>query len=187
VKKAFSAVLLAGGASARMGYPKALLSLGGVPLWRRQVDLLAGLGPAELLVSAGLDWDPGAGPWAVVRDRVPGLGPLGGIGAALGAMSTDLLLVLAIDMPSMTAGFLGSLVAAAGPAGVVPADGGLYQGLAAVYPRSVGATLEEALGGEDRSLQHFIGRALQRGLVAARPVAEAERPLFANVNRPSDL
>ncbi len=170
-----------------MGFPKALARVDGVPLWRRQVELLGGLGPADLMISAGADWDAGAGPWTVVRDRAPGLGPLAGIGAALGAMSTQLLLVLAVDMPFMSAGFLGSLVEEAGPKGVVPAEKGLFQGLAAVYPRSVGALLEEALAGEDRSLQSFIKRALRRRLVTARPIADADKRLFGNVNRPSDL
>jgi molybdopterin-guanine dinucleotide biosynthesis protein A len=187
VKREFSAVLLAGGASSRMGFPKALISAGGRPLWRRQVELLECLGPAEVMISAGADWDAGEGPWPVVRDRVPGLGPLGGIGAALGAMSSQLLLVLAVDMPFMTAAYLAGLVEEAGPNGVVPVDDGLFQGLAAVYPKSVGALLEEALAGEDRSLQFFVNRALRGGLVTARPIAAPERPLFGNVNRPEDL
>ena len=187
MKREFSAVLLAGGASSRMGFPKALARVGGVPLWQRQLDLLVKLGPAELMVSAGADWVPGPGPWKVVRDRVSGLGPLGGIGAALGAMSTQLLLVLAVDMPFMSAAFLGGLVKAAGPKGVVPVENGLFQGLAAIYPRLAATLLDEVLGGEDRSLQHFVKRALRRRLVTARPISKRERPLFRNVNEPADL
>jgi molybdenum cofactor guanylyltransferase len=187
VKKEFSAVLLAGGASSRMGSPKALVPMGGVALWQRQLELLEGLGPSELMISAGADWDPGAGPWTVVRDRVPGLGPLGGIGAALNVMSTEWLMVLAVDMPCMSSEFLGSLVETAGPNGVVPVENGLFQGTAAIYPRSVSILVEEALGGEDRSLQHFIKQALRRRLVTARPISDAEMPLFRNVNQPRDL
>jgi molybdopterin-guanine dinucleotide biosynthesis protein A len=187
VKKEFSAVLLAGGASSRMGFPKALVPMGGVPLWRRQVEVLESLGPADLMISAGADWDAGAGPWTIVRDRVPGMGPLGGIGAALGAMSTHLLLVLAVDMPFMSGAYLGGLVEAAGPKGVVPVESGLFQGLAAVYPRSVGALLEEVLSGEDRSLQFFVKGALRRDLVTEKPISALEKPLFANVNQPADL
>jgi molybdopterin-guanine dinucleotide biosynthesis protein A len=187
VKKEFSAVLLAGGASTRMGFPKALIPIGGRPLWRRQAELLEGLGPAQLMISAGTEWDAGDGPWTVVRDRVPGLGPLSGIAAAMRSMSTQLLLVLAVDMPFMSAAFLGSLVEESGPKGVVPLGNGLFQGLAAVYPRSSGALLEEALAGEDRSLQFFVGQALKDGLVTARPISAAEMPLFGNVNRPEDL
>ncbi len=170
-----------------MGFTKALLPVGGEPLWRRQVALLESLGPAEVMISAGPDWDPGKGPWTVVRDRVPGMGPLGGMAAALGVMSTPLLLVLAVDMPFITGAFLGSLVEEAGPKGVVPLEDGLFQGLAAVYPKSVGALLDQALAGDDRSLQFFANRALRGGLVMARPISDAEKPLFGNLNRPADL
>jgi len=170
-----------------MGRPKAIVRVDGTLLWRRQVELLQRLGPAELLISAGEDWDAGVGPWTVVRDRWPRLGPLGGIGAALRAMSTELLLVLAVDMPSMSAGFLRGLIESAGPHGVVPVENDLYQGLAAVYPRSVLALVEEALGGGDHSIHFLVDRALRQGLVVARPIADSEKPLFRNVNRPADI
>jgi molybdopterin-guanine dinucleotide biosynthesis protein A len=170
-----------------MGAPKALIPFEGVPLWRRQVSLLEALDPAELLISAGADWSPGTGPWTVVRDKTPGLGPLGGIAAALRAARTGLLLVLAVDMPSMTAGCLRSLAAAAGPHGIVPARDGLYEALSAVYPASILALAEESLGGGDRSMQRFVRRALLEGLVAAQPIPPHELPLFKNLNRPSDL
>jgi molybdopterin-guanine dinucleotide biosynthesis protein A len=107
--------------------------------------------------------------------------------AAFEATSLGLLLVLAIDMPAMSAGFLSGLVRLAGPKGVVPEDFGIYQGLAAVYPRSIQPLLKEVLGGEDRSLQFLVRKALGDGLVLGRAVAEDERPLFRNLNRPADL
>jgi molybdopterin-guanine dinucleotide biosynthesis protein A len=170
-----------------MGRPKATVEIGGQPLWRRQADLLLGIGPAELMISAGEDWSVPPGPWAVVRDRAPGLGPVGGIGAALSSMTTGLLLVLAVDMPAMTAAYLRTLLASAGPGGVVPEDGGSPEGLAAIYPKAALAIVEEILGGDDRSVRHLVGRAAAQGLVALRPVASAERGLFRNVNRPGDL
>ena len=187
MKPEFAAVLLAGGASTRMGRPKALLEFEGRPLWHRQVGLLQSLNPAQLMISAAQDWEVPSGPWTVVRDRVAGLGPLSGMDAAFEATSLGLLLVLAVDMPAMSAGFLGGLVRSAGPKGVVPEDFGIYLGLAAVYPRSIQPLLKEALGGGDRSLQYLVRKALRDGLVAGRAVAEVERPLFRNLNRPADL
>jgi molybdopterin-guanine dinucleotide biosynthesis protein A len=170
-----------------MGSPKALVELEGTPLWRRQASLLQGLKPAQLMISAGGDWKVGPGPWTVVRDRVPGLGPLGGIDAALRASSCEMLLVLAVDMPAMSAEFLGELVRSAGPRGVVPEDKGLFQALAAVYPRSILPLLEEVMGGEDLSLQSLVHEAVRSGLVSRRPIADHEVPLFRNVNWPADL
>jgi molybdopterin-guanine dinucleotide biosynthesis protein A len=187
VRTTFSAVVLAGGQSTRMGRPKADIEVGGIPLWRRQVDLVAGLNPSKLMISVGEGWMPADGRWTVVRDRVPGLGPLGGIQAALGSMSADFLLVLAVDMPSMSRGFLERLIKLAGTKGVVPEENGAYEGLAAIYPGSIGPIVDEALGREDRSLQSMIRRAIAERLVEALPIAEQEKPLFRNVNSPADL
>lgn len=170
-----------------MGLPKALVRVDGELLWKRQVGILRGIGPSELMISAGHDWDPGPGPWSLLRDRTPGLGPLEGIGAALATASTELLLVLAIDMPSMSAAYLKSLIEMAGPAGVVPVLDGFYQGLAAVYPRAAASLVEAALVGEDHSMQHLVRQALLDGLLTEHNVSGADRHLFRNVNRPGDL
>jgi molybdopterin-guanine dinucleotide biosynthesis protein A len=170
-----------------MGRPKALVVIEGRPLWRRQAELLQTLGPQELMISAGDDWTVEPGPWTVVRDRIAGMGPLGGIAAAMEAMAAELLLVLAVDMPGMTAEYLAQLLASAGPGGVVPEENGFYHGLAAVYPLAVGELLVGALGGDDHSMQSVIKRAIRDGLVTARPIGAGEWHLFRNMNRPEDL
>jgi molybdenum cofactor guanylyltransferase len=170
-----------------MGMPKALVLVDGVPLWERQVKVLQGVGPADLMISAGNDWGPGPGSWTILRDRTPGLGPLEGVGAALASMSTDLLLVLAVDMPSMSAAYLAALVDTAGQRGIVPERDGAYQGLSAVYPRASAAIAEQVLRSTDRSIQSFVKRLLRDGLADAKPVSDAEQVLFRNVNRPGDL
>ena len=187
MKEPLSAVVLAGGRSTRMGRPKATLEFAGIPLWLRQVALAQSLGTRDIMISSGPDWSPERGPWKVVSDRVPGKGPLGGLQAALDSMSTEWLLVLAVDMPDMTQDFLERLVAFARTRGVVPLVDGFYQGLAAIYPRTMRGIVDEALGGEDRSLQALVGRALEMGLVDAMPVADADKPLFRNLNRPEDF
>jgi molybdenum cofactor guanylyltransferase len=187
VNPVFSALVMAGGRSTRMGRPKALVEVNGVTLWRRQVDVLLQLGPAELMITAGTDWDPGVGPWTVIRDRIGGLGPLGGLDAALSSMSTELLLVLAVDMPAMSAHYLRGLVDRSEPKGMIPEDDGFCQGLAAVYPRSIAGLVSKALEGSERSLQHLIAAARAQDLVATMPIAAEERVLFRNVNLPTDL
>ena len=163
-----------------------MIEVDGVPMWRRQVDLVQRLGAKEIILSAGSDWSPAGGPWKIVADKVAGFGPLGGLQAALAAMSTDRLLVLAVDMPAMSEEFLGRLAGDPGP-GVVPEMDGYFQGLAAIYPRSITALVDEALQGEDRSVQAFISRAVAAGLVSALPVTGIDKALFRNVNRPEDL
>ena len=121
-----------------------------------------------------------------LEDAQVGLGPLGGIAAALRAMRSPRLVVLAVDLPRMSADFLRGLLAA--ERGVVPqTDDGFFEPLAAIYPHTALADAEEHLRGSDRSLQTFVRRLLASAQVSARPVLAAEAPLFVNWNHPEDV
>ena len=183
--KPFTAVLLAGGQSRRMGRDKAGLEIEGVPLWQRQLATLRATEPAELLISGRID-----GPYAgsgikILPDETAGLGPLGGIATALRQMKTDLLLVLAIDLPDMTPEFLLRLTSR--DSGIVPESEDHLEPLAATYPRTCFPVAESTLHSADHSMHAFVRSALGLGLLATFPAAAAERFLFRNLNTPSDL
>ena len=180
----FTAVLLAGGQSTRMGRDKATVHFEGAPLWQRQLATLRAVDPAELLIAGPLN-----GPYAdaeveIVPDDMPGLGPLGGIATALRRMRCERLLVLAIDLPAMTPAFLRELLTAEG---VVPLLGEKYEPLAAVFPRAIRALAEQCLAAEDRSMQRFVRAGVAARWLTPRLIGDAERALFRNVNRPADL
>lgn len=185
----FSAVLLAGGKSTRMGCEKALLEIDGEPLWQRQLATLRACGPAELLVSQRPDGVVPAAGVTIVHDAAPGLGPLGGVAASLRAARHPFLLVLAIDLPQMRPDFLRELAETAVRTGrgIVPLHGERFEPLAAIYPRGALALAELHLQSPDRSMQRFIRAALELGLISARELREPEPSLFQNVNRPADL
>ncbi len=185
-----AALLLAGGASARMGFPKALAEVDGKPLWRAQLDKLIALAPAELFLSVPPGLHFPAGNWTVLHDAQSGLGPLAGLAAAHRIMSVDWLLVLAVDLPRMTASYLQTLRDRAFTSGIgqVPELEGRYLGLAAIYPRPfLDDHLEAHLRSDDRSVQRFVRAGITEGRLAVFPVAENKRHLFQNVNTPEDL
>ena len=91
----------------RMGSDKALLTLDGRPMWERQLDLLRALQPQELFLS-GPPFEAARG-WPFVADVCPDAGPLAGLGASLRHSASPALVVLAVDMPGMTADFLRAL------------------------------------------------------------------------------
>ena len=180
----FSAVLLAGGRSSRMGREKALIEIEGVPLWRRHLETLGRLSPDELFLSG-----PGRDPAVeAIADEVAGAGPLAGVAAALRRSSSRLVLVLAVDLPMMTTAFLRSLLhLCTAEQGVVPQRAEHYEPLAAVYPKRSAKLAAAALRNGDFSMQNFVRAALEQDLLLLRKIEDDEMPLFANLNTPADL
>jgi molybdopterin-guanine dinucleotide biosynthesis protein A len=99
-----SALILAGGRSARMGQDKAWLVFAGQPLLDRVARRVLPL-VNELIISTNhpelFDALTSALPCPVhlVTDRYPDVGPLAGLHAGLSAATNDLVLTLAVDMP----------------------------------------------------------------------------------------
>ncbi len=183
-----SAVLLAGGESKRMGQDKATLLLDGKPLWRRQLDLLQDLRPAEILVSARTDpeWRPPQTKFAA--DSPPSQGPLSGLVAAMAAVTEMQLLVLAVDMPFVTRAILERMVALTNSGcGVLPCIGSRAEPVAAIYPRESFSHLSNALSSGELSLQKVAGRLVRDGLLTAMQVPETEEHYYRSLNTPADL
>lgn len=182
------AVLLAGGESRRMGRDKATLMFGDAPLWRRQIELLRRFDPKEIFVSARNDppWRPADVEF--VKDAEPSRGPLSGIAAALGRMTSDHLVVLAIDLPLVTCEYLNRLRAQIEVGrGVVPMFGGRVNPLVAIYPHEVVVDFQNALGGENFSLQPLIANLVAAGKLKSVEVSGNDHQLFRNLNEPQDL
>lgn len=90
----FSALILAGGQSSRMGTDKALLNLNGQSLLAHMQQLALATGACEVLVSRN---QPG-----FIADQAQQQGPLAGILAALEHCQSAQLLVLPIDTPLLS-------------------------------------------------------------------------------------
>jgi molybdopterin-guanine dinucleotide biosynthesis protein A len=185
----FSAALLLGGESSRMGRDKALLPLpgSGQLLWHRQLGILEGLHPEALYWSGTLR----AGVpdhVRVIEDKVNKAGPLAGISACLDAISTDLLVVLAIDLPDMTTAFLQRLLAACSAnCGVVASRNGFLEPLAAVYPKRLQALAGARLEKGHLALKDFIAEAQKQNEMEVIPLTQADHLFFRNLNTPNDI
>lgn len=115
------AIILAGGASRRMGEDKALIEWGGVRAIDHVARLAAEVGADPVIVS-GADYG-----YRFVPDPQAGAGPVAGLLAASAVLRTqgvEAAVVLAVDAPTITAADLAPLLAA-------PAPGAAYVGLPA--------------------------------------------------------
>ncbi|RYD71102.1 MAG: molybdenum cofactor guanylyltransferase [Verrucomicrobiaceae bacterium] len=185
----FTAVLLAGGLSRRMGRDKALVEIAGEVLWKRQLIVLRQLNPTELFICGRPDKEYEGACCDVITDLVPDRGPMGGLHTALKHASTDTLLLLAVDMPAMKPAFLQGLLdkALAAQRSIVPKGPNGVEPLAAVYRAESRTVVEECLSAEKLSMRTLIMTLEQQKLVELYAIPEHDLPLFANVNTPEEL
>jgi molybdenum cofactor guanylyltransferase len=180
--------ILAGGKSTRMGTDKAFVELGGRTLMAHALEIARAVG-GEVWIAGDVVRFEGYG--RVVEDIYRNRGPLAGIHAALRSTSTDLNLMLAVDLPFIPAAFLEYLIrqAKATEAVVtVPRDGGRLQPLCAVYRKAFALVAERSLQAGENKIDPLFS------LVATRVLEEAElrnlgfsATMFGNLNTREDL
>jgi len=165
-----------------MGRDKALLPFRGGALAGHVAAMVAAAAGSATLIG-----DPqkyGHLGYPVLPDRSPGTGPLGGIESALSYTAADWNLVLACDMPAISAEFLRGLLDAAhrlnadvlAPAG----PSGRLEPLSAVYHRRCLATMRRALGAGVRKITEALA-----GLDVARWTVD-DAACFENLNTPEE-
>ncbi|MBL9139016.1 MAG: molybdenum cofactor guanylyltransferase [Verrucomicrobiales bacterium] len=182
----FSAVILAGGPSTRMGRDKAWLPCDGQTLLERQAGLARTLQPRELFVSGRADANYSAFGLPVLPDATPGMGPLPGILAALKSSTAPLVLALAVDLPFMQPEVLEILLARCDEwTGVVPAVDRRLESLAAFYPTAAASVASRMLKHGMRSMRAFVENCRRLKLVRVHHVSQCSWPCFADWNRPA--
>ena len=136
----------------------------------------------------------------VVRDALSGLGPLAGIVAGLehacgraGELARDreakALLVLAVDMPGVTEGFLEGLLAAAAldeGVGAAPRVGDRWEPLCALYPPGVLDEARRHLAGYRRSPSGLLDALLASGRIRPVELSPMEAAALRSWNTPED-
>ena len=186
-----TAAILAGGRSTRFGgRDKSALVVDGRTIFDRQVSELSQIAGEILLVGGTIQ--PGPRPGVTpIADLIPGCGPLGGVHAALSVARGEPVLVLACDMPYVSAPFLAYLAGLAGDPGgfaaIVPQTERGYHPLCAVYTHAVIAQIERRLAAGHFTMMGLLADVRLR-VVAADDIARFGDPhrLLANVNTPAE-
>jgi len=175
--------VLAGGASSRMGQPKAFLQLGGRTLLAIACDAVREAAGQVTIVGSPADYADLCIP--VIPDSRLHCGPLAGMEAALQHSSCDWNLIVACDMPRVNAGSLGKILDAARAhpeAGCVLPESaaGRAEPLCAAYHRRALPHISAAL---DRGIRK-VTEALPRDLVVYISMTNDE--IFQNINTPEE-
>jgi len=174
--------VLAGGASSRMGRPKAFIEIDGRTLLDRAVGALTAAAIDPVIVVGGDQAAIEAAGHHFVPDEYPGEGPLGGIISALGAVDTDLVVVLACDLLTASPDAVTRLLGSLGEGDVaVPVVEGRAQWLHAAWRRSAESALRTAFRSGERAPRRALG-----GLVTVE-VVDASPTCYQDADTPSDL
>jgi molybdopterin-guanine dinucleotide biosynthesis protein A len=183
-----TAFVLAGGKSSRMGSDKAILRLGDETLLAHAMKV-AGVVAKEVRIVG--DTAKFAAFGQVVEDVYRDRGPLGGIHGALSSSMTQLNLMLAVDLPFVTAKFLEYLVLRARESGAMVtlprADGGL-QPLCGVYQRGFVDVAEQSLRDGRNKIDSLFKR-VETCVIAEDELLRAgfSIEMFRNLNTPQEL
>ena len=171
-----AAIILAGGKSSRMGTNKALLKINDKMNVERIRDELRNSFHDIILVTN----DPKAYEFLginMVSDDYPGMGPLAGLHAGLKASARKVNLVVACDMPFVSAKLSRLLVEQyRGGDAVVPVINGKPQPLFAVYKKEIADNAAKCIEHGKRSMNYLLDR------LVVHYVTEKDLADFANVD-----
>ena len=149
----FSAMILAGGLSTRMGRSKAELDFGGQRLIAHQAEKLRALGITDIVIAGYPEPVPGT---RYAPDRYPHCGPMSGIHAGLAAIQNDAALVLAVDTPLVPDALLLALLRRHEAGATVVTLFGEPEPLIGVYDRAMAELCEQALRQGKASVRRFL-------------------------------
>lgn len=178
MKRKFSAAVLAGGLSSRMGRDKASLPFAGETLLAHQVRKLRALGIQDCMLSACAQELPGT---RAVPDVYPHRGPLSGIHACLAAAACEAVLFLSVDTPLLPPETLQALLDAHEGGATLLRHGGQTEPLLGVYDRALAPLAETILQGEHTGVWQFLKQTTEKTVEYA-----GDEELLLNGNTPED-
>lgn len=182
------AVILAGGKSRRMGFNKALLSVGGRPLIRILIERLLPL-TSQILISANDTSNFQFLNLPIIPDYYREQGPLAGLHAAMTRHVSQLYIVLACDLPNLQESLLRHMISVIEgfDAAIPRSQNGLAHPLCAVYRRTCLPLIDDALQrGANAVIETFLDNSLRIRWVDPDEGRFKDTDL-ANLNTPEDL
>jgi molybdenum cofactor guanylyltransferase len=182
-----TAFVLAGGKSTRMGRDKAFLPWADGTLLSHALKLATAVTPTVRIVGSPEKF---ASFGTTIEDIYPDRGPLGGIHAALSSTTTDLNLMLAVDLPLIDSGFLEFMIRLAESIDAtvtVPRADGVSQPLCAVYRREFAQVAEQSLQAGRNKIDALFAKVNTR-IIEPEEFTRAgfSAAMFRNLNTPEE-
>ncbi len=179
-------VVLAGGKSTRMGTDKSLLSVGGRPLISYSVRLLQSIFPRVIIVSdfsgkyefLGVD---------IIPDLHKGIGPLGGIHAALTSAAPGAIFLASCDTPRIPSNLIKYLLGLESPLQTrIPRFEGYLQPLFGLYDSCLLSLVENHISTGNHRVTDFLETVSYLPVDITPDLPFFAPDMFSNVNLPQD-
>src|SRR3989338_810921 len=180
------ALLLCGGKSTRMGSDKGLIIYKGKPMVQHAIDHLQSKDFEILLLTGNPAYARFSLPMRA--DEIPNLGPIGALYTGMLHTQSELLCVLACDMPDSDPSIFSHLLEHLGDAdAIVPSFEGRMQPLMGLYRRSLLPQVEAQIAAKNYCMQDFCS-SIDCSIIDLTEHPEfGQAANFHNVNSPKDL
>jgi molybdopterin-guanine dinucleotide biosynthesis protein A len=187
MRKSITGVILAGGASRRMGADKSFLDLGGRPIITHVIDALTERFSRVIIITNDPDKYARFG-LPLFPDVIPGIGTLGGIHAGLSHIHDEAAFFVASDMPFVKPEVIDYLVGTFHDTdAVIPCLSGYFEPLLAVYSKRCLTAVERALAEHKRRPVDFLGDVRTRMVLEDElSRIDPESASIFNINTPQD-
>jgi molybdopterin-guanine dinucleotide biosynthesis protein A len=181
--------ILAGGAARRFGgLTKSKIIVGGKTVIERILETVSGMF-GEILIVTNSPFDFEEYKCTLVPDVITGIGPLGGIHAALRSAGGEAVFVLAGDMPLLSSDLMAKQLNfyEKGKFDIVTPRTGIYlEPLHSIYRTSVAEVIEENVSGDKIHAVYDLFSLVNVGYYEHGDPHEA-RVAFTNINSPGDV
>ncbi|MEK6728120.1 MAG: molybdenum cofactor guanylyltransferase [Candidatus Omnitrophota bacterium] len=183
-----TAVILAGGKSSRFGSDKAFIKIGGASLIRKQIKILKKIFK-KIIVVTNTPAKYKLKNVKVIRDIIPGLGPLSGIHAGLSVSDSFYNFVVACDMPFITLSLIRYIMKNKKSYDIIiPKIDRKYHPLFGVYSKNCIPVIEKALKGNRLNVSAIFPK-VKTGFIFRKEIERFDKPLLSlkNINTEDDL
>lgn len=176
-------IVLAGGRSSRFGSNKALAMTGGESFLNKSLAVLKPFCSKIRISGNYAEYEEYGYP--VVKDIIPGLGPMGGIYTALKQAETPYIIFLTCDMPGITALLLKQLVTGDCQEDITiwQQEDGILQLFPSLYNSSVLPVVERHIFNRQLSIRSLFDEVTIHKI----PVRKDNEAAFRNINYIADL
>ena len=185
-----SGIILAGGAASRFeGTMKPKIIIDGKTIISRMISVIRDIFDEMIIVTNNPEEFADFNFCKIVKDEIPGAGPLGGIHAAMKASSNDAIFVFAGDMPFLSKEIILSQIEAFNSAGcdvLIPEIEECIEPLHSIYSISLAENIEAYLNGHHGNAVRDFIKSLNVQCFQVEG-SDLNKRAFTNINSPSDL